>query len=236
MKRVSSCFPLLPLTGVLLFVVSAAAAGPTGFPFTDEDLNYTITSPGKASLGEAHLHARHSGASWNFEFVVDAGIPGYQVTNNYRAEAGADFCTASFDRRTTQGARKTEENETVDHGRGMVSRVSKDGGQSEIQVPDCVKDALTYLFYAREEMGQGRVPTAQKLLFGGLYEISPSYTGAPMIPMNGSQVQTDELVCTVKGPSASITFEIYFARDAARTPLLIKLPLAMGTFSMELTR
>lgn len=231
MKRVASC---LPIMGVLLCVVSAAAAGPTGFPFTDEDLSYTITSPGKASLGEAHLHARHSGASWNFEFVVDAGIPGYQVTSNYRAEAGSDFCTASFDRRTTQGARKTEENETVDHGR--VARVTKDGGQSEIQVPDCVKDALTYLFYAREEMGQGRVPAGQKILFGGLYEISSDYTGAPIIPMNGSQVQTDELVCTVKGPASSIKFEIYFARDAARTPLLIKLPLAMGTFSMEQTR
>jgi hypothetical protein len=236
MKRVASCLPILPVTGVLLCVVSAAAAGPTGFPFTDEDLNYTITSPGKASLGEAHLHARHSGASWNFEFAIDAGIPGYQVTSNYRGEAGSDFCTVSFDRRTAQGARKTEENETVDHGRGTVSRVTKDGGQSEIQVPDCVKDALTYLFYAREEMGQGRVPAAQKVLFGGLYEISADYTGARMIPMNGNQVQTDELVCTVKGQSASVTFEIYFARDAARTPLLIKLPLAMGTFSMELTR
>jgi hypothetical protein len=236
MKRVQFCFPVLPVTGVLLCVISASAAGPTGFPFTDEDLSYTITSPGKASLGEAHLRARHSGTSWNFEFIVDAGIPGYKVTNNYRAEAGSDFCTASFDRRTTQGARKTEENETVDHGRGMVSRVTKEGGQSELQVPDCVKDALTYLFYAREEMGQGRVPGGQKILFGGLYEISSTYTGAPMIPMNGSQVQTDELSCTVKGPSTSVTFEMYFARDAARTPLLIKLPLAMGTFSMELTR
>jgi hypothetical protein len=84
-------------------------------------------------------------------------------------------------------------------------------------------------------MGQGRVPTAQKILFGGLYEISSDYTGAPMITMNESQVQTDELVCTVKGPSSSVKFEIYFARDAARTPLLIKVPLAMGTFSMELT-
>jgi hypothetical protein len=29
---------------------------------------------------------------------------------------------------------------------------------------------------------------------------------------------------------------MYFARDAARTPLLFKVPLAMGTFSMELVR
>jgi len=30
--------------------------------------------------------------------------------------------------------------------------------------------------------------------------------------------------------------EAYFARDAARTLLLVKAPLAVGSFSMELTR
>jgi hypothetical protein len=29
---------------------------------------------------------------------------------------------------------------------------------------------------------------------------------------------------------------MYFARDAARTPLLVKVPFALGKFSMELVR
>jgi hypothetical protein len=32
------------------------------------------------------------------------------------------------------------------------------------------------------------------------------------------------------------SFDVYYARDAARTPLLITAPLAMGKFSMELIR
>jgi hypothetical protein len=39
-----------------------------------------------------------------------------------------------------------------------------------------------------------------------------------------------------KGPSANFQAEIYFARDPARTPLLIKVPSALGPFSMELVR
>ena len=209
----------------------------TGFPFTDEDLNYSLNWPTGINLGEAHLHAKHDGTNWNFALTMDAGIPGFQVRDIYHAGSSADFCSASFDRTTAHGSRKTQETETIDGSRKIASRATKDGGQSDVPVPDCVKDALTYLFYTREELGQGRVPAAQKILFGGLYQMSVVYAGAPMIPVGAKQVQTDEVLCTVKGPSSpEFKFEVYFARDAARSPLLIKVPLSMGTFSMELMR
>ena len=47
---------------------------------------------------------------------------------------------------------------------------------------------------------------------------------------------TDHLMVSVKGPKADFTVEIFYARDAARTPLLIKIPQAVGTLSMELVR
>jgi hypothetical protein len=50
------------------------------------------------------------------------------------------------------------------------------------------------------------------------------------------QVQSDELVCSLKGASSILQFEIYFARDPARTPLLVSVPLAVGKFSLELVR
>jgi hypothetical protein len=33
-----------------------------------------------------------------------------------------------------------------------------------------------------------------------------------------------------------VQFEVYFARNPARTPLLFRVPLALGRFSMELVR
>jgi Protein of unknown function (DUF3108) len=214
---------------------SSAPAPLTGFPFTDEDLTYSVNWPSGINLGEAHLHAKHAGPKWNFSFTLDAGVPGFQVKDVYHGESTAEFCSVSFDRNTLHGARKTEEKETIDRNRGIATRVTKgDGGTSDIAVPDCVKDALTFLFFAREELGQGRVPAAQKILFGGLYQMTLAYAGGPIIPIAGKQVQSDEIVCTVKGPASEFKFEMYFARDPARTPLLVKVPLAMGAFSMEL--
>jgi hypothetical protein len=149
-----------------------------------------------------------------------------------------DFCSASFDRSTSHGSRTAQEKETVDRDRSTVTRetVAKEGGKSDFAVPICVKDALTYLFFTRRELGQGRVPGAQKILYGGLYEIRMTYAGAPMIPVGDKQVQSDQVTCTVKTAASEYTFDVYFARDAARTPLLIAAPLAMGKFSMELIR
>jgi hypothetical protein len=33
-----------------------------------------------------------------------------------------------------------------------------------------------------------------------------------------------------------LTVEIFFARDAVRTPLLARIPLTLGTFTVELIR
>jgi len=44
------------------------------------------------------------------------------------------------------------------------------------------------------------------------------------------------VLVTVKGPASETAFEMFFARDAARTPLLVRVPLSMGTFLLELTR
>jgi hypothetical protein len=33
-----------------------------------------------------------------------------------------------------------------------------------------------------------------------------------------------------------LNFEVYFLKDAARTLALVKVPLAVGTFSMELVK
>jgi hypothetical protein len=234
--------PALRLTALILlsassfYDASAASPGLTGFPFTDESLNYSVNWPSRLSLGEGHLRARHSGTAWDFELSLDAGVPGFSVKDTYRSISNADFCSLALDRITSHGSRKTDEKETIDPAGGSAKRMSSGGGASDVPVPSCVKDALTFLFYARRELGQGRVPAAQQILLGGLYQIRLDYAGAQSIPINGAQTLSDKVNCSVTGPSSSTTFEMYFARDAARTPLLFRVPLAMGTFSMELVR
>jgi hypothetical protein len=193
--------------------------------------------PSGISLGEAHLHSKHSGPNWDFTFNLEVGVPGFPVKDTYRANTDPDYCSISFGRTISHGSHLSEENETVDRDRHAVTRTqSKSGAKTDIPAPACVKDALTYLFYSRFEMGQGRVPAAQDILFGNFHAIRVDYTGAPMITVNGKQVQTDMVTCTIEIGTSRPTFDVYFARDAARTPLRITAPLPVGKLSMELIR
>ena len=57
-----------------------------------------------------------------------------------------------------------------------------------------------------------------------------------VVYVGDSQMDTDRILATIKGPASENTIEIFFARDAIRTPVLVRVPLAMGKFSMEIIR
>lgn len=221
--------------GIFCFAFAGKAATANGFPFTGENLTYSVNWPSGLSLGEGHLRASRQGANWSFDLSLNASVPGFDVNDQYHSSATADFCSNSFERTLAQGARKTHETETIADGQATRQTVNG-GGKSTIAVPACVKDALTFLFFARRELGQGRVPPEQQILYGPLYTVRLDYVGAPVIQIAGKPEQSDMLTCTMTGPVTTIKFEMYFARDAARTPLLIRVPLQMGSFAMELVR
>jgi hypothetical protein len=224
--------------GLLLFVYPLAAAGtpPAGFPFSDEALTYAIKWPSGLSLGEAKLSAAHSGSQWLFDLTIDAAVPGFAVKDSYHSVAGADVCGTEFDRETVHGAKKVSEKTLIGNGTA-VRKTGGGGGQTEITVPACAHDALSFLFYARRELGQGKVPHAEKILLGGAYPLQLQYTGAQNVTINNVPTQADRVFCTVTvREMQKYEFEVFFARDAARTPLLIRVPFPLGAFSMELVR
>ena len=86
----------------------------------------------------------------------------------------------------------------------------------------------------RNELAQGRIPPPQTILFGSAYQLRLEYGGAKSVPIGGVATPADRMLATVKGPASETAFEIFFGRDAKRTPLLVRVPLVMGSFSMEL--
>jgi hypothetical protein len=74
------------------------------------------------------------------------------------------------------------------------------------------------------------------VFFGAPYEIRVEFMGTQKIPLGESQVEADRVTAAVKGPSSEISFEVFFLKDRTRTPVLVRVPLALGTFSMELVR
>ena len=232
------------LTAATLFAsMLAIFAAPVAAPvFENEQLHYNINWPSGLSLGEAQLVASASKPAsdavgrLHLEFKVDAGIPGFAVSDQYRSETTPDFCSAEFQRTAQHGSKKTDEKTTFDQQSGTASRETSGGGKSDLKAPSCGRDALAFLYYVRHELSQGRIPPQQTVFFGAPYDIRIEFMGTQKIPLGETQVEADRVTASVKGPASQISFDVFFLKDRTRTPALVRVPLSLGMFSMELVR
>jgi len=235
----------------LLALVMLAMAGATprlaadqltGFPFQNETLHYRVKLPGGGSLGEATLTALKTGDGvWDFQMSTALSIPVVPISDTYKSTAGGgDVCSSTLEREISHGIKTVIEKTEFDQTNNRATRqtvVPAGGGKSEFSIPTCGRDALAFLYFARREMGQGRVAPAGKVLFGSGYEVKMVYTGAMDVTVAGkAAVVTDHVNVSVTGPASDFTFEIFFARDAARTPLEVRIPVSAGTVTLELVR
>lgn len=223
------------------WILFAAPVAESTLP--NETLRYSVNWPTGLSLGEATLSASSSEklvngqtqSSMHFQFELDASVPGFAVSDKFRSAASGSFCSAEFQKTTSHGPKKVDDTETFDPNTGTVTRGSGDGS-SEILANTCGKDALAFLYFLRQELAQGRVPPHQTVFFGAAYEIKLDLAGTESLKIGNKPVDTDHVKASVDGPSSSIKFDLFFLKDRARTLALVRVPLAMGTFSMELAK
>ncbi|HUS05642.1 MAG TPA: DUF3108 domain-containing protein [Bryobacteraceae bacterium] len=201
-----------------------------------ELLRYSINWPSGLSLGEGTLTAMREGEGWSFSLNLEAAVPGFPVQENVRSKASAGYCSSEMEKKIVRGKRKTEEKTEFDDTKHIATRKTLNGGKSELSLNQCAKDALTYVFFLRRELAQGRLVPRQKIYYGAGYEVRVDFMGTQAIRIAEGTVQADRLVGTIKGPVSEATVDMFFARDAARTPLLVSVPLALGKFSMEIVR
>jgi hypothetical protein len=221
------------------FLVNSAAFSQTGYPFQNETLRYSLNWPSGLSLGDATFTAHKSEAGWSFDVSIDAAIPGFPIADKYHSAVTPQICSTELDRTITHGGKKTREKTAFDQDKRKAHRhtvLPANGGESDLDIPSCARDAVAFIYYMRQEMGQGRVAPQQQVYLGSAYNVRLEYTGAQTINSGERPAVTDHLVAYVKGPKSDFNFEIFFARDPARTPLLVKVPLSVGTLSLELVR
>jgi|SRR5581483_567799 len=227
--------------GFLVSAFCAASLAATipdkaSFPFKEEHLNYTITWPSGLPVGEAHLHAHKAPEGWQFDLSLDASVPGFQVVDRYHSMANPQVCSLEFQKDTSHGKRRTQEKTAFDYKKSLARRSTVNGGKSESKIPLCARDALTYLFFARNELAQGRVPPDQTVLAGAAYQVRMEYGGTEPVKIGNKRQEADRVTISLKGPNSDVSFEAFFARDKARTPLLVRCPFSLGIFSLELVR
>jgi len=219
-------------------VLFAAPVAESTLP--NETLHYSVNWPSGVSLGEATLSASSAREAngpgrMHFQFDLDAGVPGFAISDRFRSAASGSFCSAEFQKTTSHGSKRVDDKETFDPNTGTVTRGSG-AGETDLSANPCGKDALAFLYFVRQELSQGRVPPSQTVFFGAAYEIKLDMAGAESVKIGNASVATDHVKASVTGPSSSINFDLYFLQDRARTLALVRVPLALGSFSMELAK
>ena len=217
---------LRPLGGVaFLPVLFIFLLGPlfsqTGFPFQDVSLRYIINWPSGLSLGDASFSAHHTPAGWSFDSTLTAGIPGLSISDKYQSSATADLCSLSLDRTIGHGTKKTQEKTTFDQQKGTAHRVTvipKDGGESDLDISTCARDAVAFTYFARREMGQGRMAPADKIYLGSAYSVRMEYTGAMTVPVADKPTVTDHVLVYLEGSQGRLQLrDLFRARRGPHT-------------------
>lgn len=203
-----------------------------------ETLRFTVNWPSGLSLGEGQMTSSFEAGRWNFSYRVEAAIPAFAIVEGAKSQATEPLCSLELLKNSTRGKRKTEEKTTFDSEKLTAKRqtIVKDGGVSEIKITSCAKDALTFVHFLRRELAAGRLPAAQPVYYGAGYQTRVQYVGTQNIRAGAAMVETDKLLAHIKGPASEFSVELFFARDAARTPVLFQIPLAMAKFTVEFER
>jgi hypothetical protein len=210
-------------------------------PLCAETLHYSINWPSGLSLGEAEISSvSPTGASgqetpWSFQATLNADLPGFPLHDHFASTATPAFCSLTLTKESVHGSRKAQEKETFHADTNTVTRETRPaGGKTDISVSACARDALTFLGFLRHELAQGRLVPAQAVVFGALYQVRAEFTGTQEIKVSDHKMDADRMQVTFKGPASDFTFEIFFSKDPARTPVFARLPLPLGAFTVEL--
>jgi Protein of unknown function (DUF3108) len=203
-------------------------------PLTAETLRYSISWPSGLNLGDAEISSSAGENGWNFQATIDASLPGYPLKDRYSASATTAFCSNSLTKEFQHGSHKTKETETFDQEKQTVARETRGGGKNDLSVGPCARDALTFLSFVRHELAQGRMAPPQQVVFGALYQVRMEFMGTQSIKVGEHKVEADRMQVTFKGPASDFSFELFFSKDPARTPVLARLPLPLGAFTVEL--
>lgn len=222
------------LLAVWLLIAFAAQAQNGSGPLR-ETLNYVINWPSGLSLGEGQVTTQPgSGDSVSLEIKLEAALPGFPIEERASSRATANLCSIELEKKATRGKKKIDEKTSFDREKQVATRTTNNGGKSELQTGACGRDALAFLYYMRRELTAGRLPAGQHVFYGAAYDVRIEYGGAEKVVAGDTRFEADRLLLTIKGPSSESKAEIFFARDATRTPVLIRIPVALGTFRMEL--
>ena len=233
MKKIIVTIVLLALPATLQ---PATAETPAPTPFRPgERLRYEVVWPSGLSLGEAEFVANAQQGGWKFEANLSASLPNFDIKDEYSSETDFTLCSQTFKKQFKHGSKAADETVTFDQDKHRAFRKSgAGGGESELEIPPCGRDALAFLYFLRQDLARGRISPPDDINFGGQYMITVTYAETRQITVGGEDREADRILVDLAGSKAQHSFEVFFGKDEARTPLIVRVPFELGVFSLRL--
>ena len=205
-------------------------------PFAhQESLVYEIAWPSGLSLGEAQFNAMKDGEGWAFEAVIRAALPTMDINDEYHSRTDGELCSKELIKKVRHGERMVDESVTYDQKNFKARRsIAGAAKQEEIDILPCGRDGLAFLYYLRSELAGGRISPPDDLNFGPQYQVVLTYAESIEVEAAGRRAMADRMLVDLTGANSQHSFEIFVGKDKARTPLLIRIPFDLGTFSLKL--
>lgn len=247
--------PTLPsrrnILGAICLLGGAASSVPTISAQSDKDgdsgntagtagggetLRYAINWPSGLSLGECVFEATPFHGERQFTLRLEAAVPGFAILEQVTSKATLNHCSLRYEKKSSRGKKVADESTRFDAAKAVAIRTTRNGGSTTIPASPCPHDAVTYLYYMRTELAQGRLPAPEQVFYGAPYHVRWTVAGVERVATPEGFIDADRLQGAVKGPASEFTLEILLARDAVRTPLRVRVPLPLGRFSLELIR
>ncbi len=212
---------------------SKVPAAPKSAPFPQkESLRYALNWESGLNLGDAQLTAGPSatgdGAGWEFSLPTAGRGPEIPHRRIRPVPGNGELLHVESEKKAIRGKRKTDEKTTFETRLLKANRQTLNGGKSEIPVSACAKDALTFLYFLRRELAQGRLPQAQTVLYGAPYDIGVQYIGTQKLKVGDEETDAERIGISIKGPVVNQNVEILFLKDAVRTPARVRVALPVA--------
>ena len=214
---------------------SARGAAAEFRPFEEgERLVYRLLWPSGIPLGEAVFEVSRRGEELHFEVTLDARLPQYRVTHHFSSVAAREgLCSLRYQQTMKEGTRNTEETIEFDQA---AHRARRTGGRQpgSVEIPECARDPLTFIYYARSRLATGQPAASGSVHLGRNLTVRLEPSGAETVSVIGTPRAAEKLRVSFPRGNSQRTVEVWFAPDATRTPLRITVPTSLAEFRAEL--
>ena len=228
LDRAAVCLTAACLLSIVSIPARAQAADFAPFE-SGERLAYRLLWPSGIPHGEAVFEVSSQGDELHFQVTVEASLPQYRVTGLFSAVAARDgLCSRQFHQKIQEGSKTTEESLEFDQ------TAFPDRNTTTAAIPECARDPLTFLYYARSRMAAGQPVDWGSMHYGKqiALQLGPGESG--VLSLGGTPWQGEKFLVRFPSRGGERVVEVWFSTDAARTPLQFTVPTTLADFKAEL--